>query len=177
MTISYWKCSCRVLTGQLTSCLCHLSEIQPNGNRRLARKGISVLYFKLFVILLTNNFVNGRNGPKVKNPQPDHTSDLNFSKFSSVPICSFDLDPDEINIHLIIIMKANWRSVCASNNKPFSRAVRAEKIANCYIQNSVICCILWCYVIHCLWISYQHSGVYKFSRFCDQVSIKYLLID
>lgn len=36
ITISNWKSSCRVLTGQHPSCLCHLSGIQPNGHRRLA---------------------------------------------------------------------------------------------------------------------------------------------
>lgn len=45
MIIRCWKCSCRVLTDQTLSCLCHMSEFQPSGNRRLARKGISILYF------------------------------------------------------------------------------------------------------------------------------------
>jgi len=61
----------------------------------------------LFVTLLTNSSVSGRNSPKAKNPQPDHALDLNFSKFSNVPMCGFVLDPGEVKVHLIIITKSN----------------------------------------------------------------------
>lgn len=88
--------------------------------------------------LLSNSSVNGRNDPEEKNPQPDHSLDLNFSKFRNIQISGFELDRDEINIHLIIITKANLRSVCANNNNPFTKVVQAAKFINCYIKNHVI---------------------------------------